>query len=47
MMPAVKGLGAGGQRGNQGARGFGNVPQLSGVAQVVGLALGSPEFQRR
>ena len=22
------------------------VPQLNGIAQVVGLALGSPEFQR-
>jgi uncharacterized protein (DUF1800 family) len=29
------------------ARGFGPVPELSGLAQVVGLALGSPEFQRR
>jgi uncharacterized protein (DUF1800 family) len=28
------------------ARGFGNVPQLAGVLQIVGLALGSPEFQR-
>jgi uncharacterized protein (DUF1800 family) len=27
--------------------GFGPVPALSGLAQVVGLALGSPEFQRR
>ncbi len=27
--------------------GFGRTPTLSGVAQVVGLALGSPEFQRR
>jgi uncharacterized protein (DUF1800 family) len=41
-LPGVKG-----QRANQIARGFGNVPQLSGVAQIVGLALGSPEFQRR
>ncbi|MEP6508787.1 MAG: DUF1800 family protein, partial [Gemmatimonadales bacterium] len=24
----------------------GSVPQLNGIAQVVGLALGSPEFQR-
>ena len=24
----------------------GAVPQLNGIAQVVGLALGSPEFQR-
>jgi uncharacterized protein (DUF1800 family) len=29
------------------AQGFGNLPELSGLAQVVGLALGSPEFQRR
>lgn len=36
-----------GQRANQLARGFGSVPQLIGVAQIVGLALGSPEFQRR
>jgi uncharacterized protein (DUF1800 family) len=28
-------------------RGFGAVPQLTGLAQIVGLALGSPEFQRR
>jgi hypothetical protein len=28
-------------------RGFRNVPELTGLAQVVGLALGSPEFQRR
>jgi uncharacterized protein (DUF1800 family) len=30
-----------------GAASLGQVPQLSGLAQVVGLALGSPEFQRR
>jgi uncharacterized protein (DUF1800 family) len=29
------------------AQGFGNTPELTGLAQVVGLALGSPEFQRR
>jgi len=29
------------------ARGLAPVPQLTGVAQIVGLALGSPEFQRR
>ncbi|HUQ20956.1 MAG TPA: DUF1800 domain-containing protein [Gemmatimonadaceae bacterium] len=40
-------LGGEGQRGNQQPRGFGPVPQLSGIAQIVGLALGSPEFQRR
>jgi hypothetical protein len=27
-------------------RGLGNIPQLTGVPQIVGLALGSPEFQR-
>jgi len=26
---------------------LGNIPELTGLAQVVGLALGSPEFQRR
>jgi len=41
------GKGGVGLRPNQAARGFGAVPQLNGVAQVVGLALGSPEFQRR
>jgi uncharacterized protein (DUF1800 family) len=30
-----------------GAGGFPNVGELTGIAQVVGLALGSPEFQRR
>jgi len=29
------------------AQGFGTLPELTGLAQVVGLALGSPEFQRR
>jgi uncharacterized protein (DUF1800 family) len=29
------------------ARPFGETPELSGLAQVVGLALGSPEFQRK
>jgi len=27
-------------------RGLGSIPQLTGVPQIVGLALGSPEFQR-
>jgi len=27
-------------------RSIGNIPQLTGVPQIVGLALGSPEFQR-
>jgi uncharacterized protein (DUF1800 family) len=40
-------VGVGGLRANQAARGLGPVPQLDGVAQIVGLALGSPEFQRR
>ena len=35
------------RRGNQLALGLGPIPQLHGVAQIVGLALGSPEFQRR
>ena len=35
------------RRANQRALGLGPVPQLTGVAQIVGLALGSPEFQRR
>jgi uncharacterized protein (DUF1800 family) len=40
-------VGADGPRPNQIARGLSNVPQLSGMAQIIGLALGSPEFQRR
>jgi hypothetical protein len=36
-----------GRRTIQQAPGLGPVPQLSGLAQIVGLALGSPEFQRR
>jgi hypothetical protein len=41
-----------GQQGQQRPQGNplagrnGAVPQLNGIAQVVGLALGSPEFQR-
>jgi len=35
------------RRANQRPLGLGPVPQLTGVAQIVGLALGSPEFQRR
>jgi uncharacterized protein (DUF1800 family) len=41
------GPGGGALRANAQARGLGSVPQLSGVAQIIGLALGSPEFQRR
>jgi uncharacterized protein (DUF1800 family) len=35
------------RRANQRARALAPIPQLSGLAQIVGLALGSPEFQRR
>jgi hypothetical protein len=41
-----------GQQGQQRPQGNplagrnGAIPQLNGIAQVVGLALGSPEFQR-
>jgi uncharacterized protein (DUF1800 family) len=38
--------GGGGKRAALQGRGFGNIPQLSGLQQIVGLALGSPEFQR-
>jgi hypothetical protein len=41
------GPGGGALRANVQARGLGSVPQLAGVAQIIGLALGSPEFQRR
>ena len=41
MDPMAQGRG----RGRQG--GFQRLPQLSGLPQVIGLALGSPEFQRR
>ncbi|MGI8509830.1 MAG: DUF1800 domain-containing protein [Gemmatimonadaceae bacterium] len=49
----VKGAGKQGGGINLGVRGAGRAgivgapPQLTGFAQVVGLALGSPEFQRR
>ena len=36
-----------GRRVRLATQGFGNIPELTGLAQVVGLALGSPEFQRR
>jgi len=36
----------GGKRAALQGRGFANIPQLSGLPQIVGLALGSPEFQR-
>jgi uncharacterized protein (DUF1800 family) len=38
---------AAGRRGGGGAGGLGRPVQLSGLAQVVGLAIGAPEFQRR
>ena len=37
---------AGGKKAAMQGRGLGNIPQLSGLPQIVGLALGSPEFQR-
>ena len=37
---------AGGRRAALQGRGFANLPQLTGLPQIVGLALGSPEFQR-
>jgi len=37
---------AGGRRAALEGRGFANIPQLTGLNQIVGLALGSPEFQR-
>jgi len=36
----------GGKRAALQGRGFQNIPQLSGLTQILGLALGSPEFQR-
>jgi len=42
-MAAGRGRGMG--RGRQG--GFQRLPQLNGLPQVIGLALGSPEFQRK
>jgi hypothetical protein len=36
----------GGKRAALRGRGMGNLPQLNGLQQIVGLALGSPEFQR-
>jgi uncharacterized protein (DUF1800 family) len=37
----------GGRRAAQQGRGFANLPPLTGLPQIVALALGSPEFQRR
>jgi len=36
----------GGKQAMLQGRGIGNVPQVNGLPQIVGLALGSPEFQR-
>ncbi|MEX2325231.1 MAG: hypothetical protein WD553_00440, partial [Gemmatimonadaceae bacterium] len=36
-----------GARRNQVMRRPGQIPRLEGLAQIIGLALGSPEFQRR
>ena len=38
---------AGGRRAAMQRRAIGNLPPLTGLPQIVGLALGSPEFQRR
>jgi hypothetical protein len=38
---------AGSRRAAMQGRPIGNLPQLNGLSQIVGLALGSPEFQRR
>jgi hypothetical protein len=46
MTGAGSGRPKGGKRAAMQGRGLGNVPQLSGITQIVGLALGSPEFQR-
>jgi len=40
-------MGAGRGRGMGRQGGFQRLPQLTGLAQVIGLALGSPEFQRK
>lgn len=44
--PRKNGLARGG-KGNARARMLGPATQLTGIAQIIGLALGSPEFQRR
>ena len=45
--PVMSDDGPAARRRRIGGQGFGNIPELTGLAQVVGLALGSPEFQRR
>lgn len=44
--PRVASQNAEGRRAALQGRGFANIPQLTGLPQIVGLALGSPEFQR-
>jgi uncharacterized protein (DUF1800 family) len=47
-MPMTDGVGPrAGARANPFGRPNAPLPQLTGIAQVIGLALGSPEFQRR
>ena len=45
--PARPDQNAGGRRAALQGRAIGNLPPLDGLPQIVGLALGSPEFQRR
>jgi uncharacterized protein (DUF1800 family) len=45
--PSMTGSEAAPRRRRPAARAFEALPELSGLAQVVGLALGSPEFQRK
>jgi uncharacterized protein (DUF1800 family) len=45
-VPARGKKNGGGNRAALQGRGLGNIPQLTGLNQIVGLALGSPEFQR-
>jgi hypothetical protein len=40
-------VGANRPRMRQRAANMRRAPQLEGLAQIIGLALGSPEFQRR
>jgi len=48
MQPAMPpGAPAGARQPPRAQQAFGQLPPLKGLAQVVGLALGSPEFQRR
>ncbi|MFL5605075.1 MAG: DUF1800 domain-containing protein [Gemmatimonadaceae bacterium] len=47
QMPEMMSSGANGQRSPAPLGGLGQPLQLTGLAQVVGLAIGAPEFQRR